>query len=230
MTEVNANDSGGKDQRRRFDLVMEVVSSNGETGEIQLLLKPDPRRYEWRDRVGERRLYDRFDDVYFAPEVWQQFAAQLPNVPMTFEAPRISDAGEYVRGRRAAVAAMLGGTPAAASFADKSEEFLQALAGDELGFVVVCIDIVDSTSLATSEHGDVYRRRVVPTLLFELSEIVPLFNGHVLKYTGDGLIAYFPEPSFMHKNDLALDCALTMHLTCSRRPERRTEGTRMARA
>jgi adenylate cyclase len=41
--------------------------------------------------------------------------------------------------------------------------------------------------------------------------VVPQFHGHVLKYGGDGLIAYFPEPSFIIKNDLAIDCALTMH-------------------
>ena len=43
-----------------------------------------------------------------------------------------------------------------------------------------------------------------------MSETVPKFHGHVLKYTGDGLIAYFPEPSFIIKNDLALDCSLTI--------------------
>ena len=44
----------------------------------------------------------------------------------------------------------------------------------------------------------------------ELSELVPKFWGYVLKYTGDGLIAYFPEPSFITMNDAALYCALTM--------------------
>ena len=32
----------------------------------------------------------------------------------------------------------------------------------------------------------------------------------MLKYTGDGLIAYFPEPGFTTKNDLAIDCALAL--------------------
>ena len=32
-----------------------------------------------------------------------------------------------------------------------------------------------------------------------MSEIIPKFHGHVLKYTGDGLIGYFPEPSFITK-------------------------------
>jgi len=51
--------------------------------------------------------------------------------------------------------------------------------------------------------------RVIPIALFEFSLAIPAFHGHVLKYTGDGLIAYFAEPSFLTKNDLALDCALT---------------------
>ena len=34
----------------------------------------------------------------------------------------------------------------------------------------------------------------------------------MLNYTGDGIIAYFPAPSFINKNDLAIDCAATMRL------------------
>jgi class 3 adenylate cyclase len=155
-------------------------------------------------------LYDKFDDVYFSPDVFKQFAEQLRKIPMTFELPpRIADADEYTQGRRAGIAAMLDGAPADGAFLDKSEQFLEALAGDRLGFVILSIDIVGSTALATSKQADAYHHLVVPTFLFELGEIVPLFNGHVLKYTGDGLIAYFPEPSFMRKNDLAIDCALT---------------------
>jgi class 3 adenylate cyclase len=55
-------------------------------------------------------------------------------------------------------------------------------------------------------------KTVISTTLYELSEIVPKFHGHVLKYTGDGLIAYFPEPSFILKNDLAIVCALTLRI------------------
>jgi class 3 adenylate cyclase len=40
--------------------------------------------------------------------------------------------------------------------------------------------------------------------------VVPLFHGHVLMCTGDGLIAFVAEPSFNSMNDLAVDCALTM--------------------
>lgn len=201
----------GKENSFRFDVVTEVLSANDETGEVELFMRPDPRRYEWRDKGSEQLLYDKFDNMYFPRDVFRQFAEQLRNLPITYEVPRIKDAQEYTRGRRMGIAAMLDGSPPVTGFADKSETFLEALAGDRLGFVVLSIDIVGSTALATSEHADGFHHLVIPTFLFELSEIVPLFNGHVLKYTGDGLIAYFPEPSFMRKNDLALDCALTMH-------------------
>ena len=46
-------------------------------------------------------------------------------------------------------------------------------------------------------------------ILDELALIVAQFNGQVLKYTGDGLIAYFTPPSYNRMNDMALDCALT---------------------
>ena len=40
--------------------------------------------------------------------------------------------------------------------------------------------------------------------------IVEKFNGYVLKFVGDGLIAYFPEPNLIGMTDNALDCAATM--------------------
>jgi class 3 adenylate cyclase len=40
--------------------------------------------------------------------------------------------------------------------------------------------------------------------------LVERFNGFVLKYVGDGLIAYFPEPNMTGMTDNALDCAATM--------------------
>jgi hypothetical protein len=49
----------------RFDFQVEVVDADPETGRVQLRLRPDPGRYEWREADGKRVLYDRFDDVYF---------------------------------------------------------------------------------------------------------------------------------------------------------------------
>jgi adenylate cyclase len=147
--------------------------------------------------------------MYFSKDVFRQMAEQLQDLPITYEKQRIDDAKTYIASRPGHIEAMLDGNGPDDGLADKSEEFLDALAGDELGFVILSIDVVGSTKLATTVDPKVYRT-VIRTLLYELSETIPLFNGHVLKYTGDGLVAYFPEPSFIRKNDLALDCALTL--------------------
>ncbi|MCD6222302.1 MAG: adenylate/guanylate cyclase domain-containing protein [Thermoplasmata archaeon] len=107
------------------------------------------------------------------------------------------------------IQARLEGIEKPPTFEDKSERFLESLAQDKLGFVIMCVDIVGSTKLSTNLESEKYAR-LISTVLYEISEIVPKFHGHVLKYTGDGLIAYFPEPSFITKNDLAIDCALTI--------------------
>lgn len=96
-----------------------------------------------------------------------------------------------------------------ATFGDPSAETLRSLLGQSLGFVILSIDLVRSTRLATQVESATYQR-ITDTLLFESAECVTKFHGQVLDYGGDGLIAYFPEPSFNRKNDMALDCGLTL--------------------
>jgi adenylate cyclase len=109
----------------------------------------------------------------------------------------------------AAIVQRLEGNEEAPGFEDKSEQFLESLACDRLEFVIASVDVVGSTRLATTLAQEKYAR-LISTVLSELGEIIPKFHGYVLKYTGDGLIAYFPSPSFITMNDLALDCVLTM--------------------
>jgi adenylate cyclase len=197
--------------RFRFDLIQEVLSVDDETRTIRVILNPDPRRYERRERDGVAYLYDKFDDLWFREkEFMASLVRQLEGQPVFFQPPRILSAADYVGSRRSEIAARLEGRATAAStLEDKSEEFLRTLEVDKLGFVILCVDIVGSTVLATTLDPRTYASTIA-IVLYELSEVVPKFHGHVLKYTGDGLIAYFPEPSFITKNDLALDCALTL--------------------
>jgi hypothetical protein len=53
--------------RFRFDLIQEVLSFGDEARTVRFLLKPDPRRYETRERDGVSYMYDKFDDLW-SPE------------------------------------------------------------------------------------------------------------------------------------------------------------------
>lgn len=195
--------------RSRFDFIQKVISINEKSGHILFELEPDPRRYEWKVINGKRELYDKFDNVYFTEECVLDSFKQLEGMPIYFERQDIENAKEYIESRRSYITAMLEGGKNEPTFRDKSEEFLESLTEDKLAFVIISLDIVGSTKLATETDPKLYARIIV-AILNELSEIIPKFHGHVLKYTGDGLIAYFPEPSFIMKNDLAIDCALTL--------------------
>lgn len=194
----------------RFDFNLEVVSFDEETKHLTLKLTPDPRRYQWCERDGERLLYDRFDDIFIPKNVLKDLFDQSLRMPMHSQIPKIDNVDEYIASRRTAVDSMLKGESTQIAFEDKSEEYLQSLEINRLEFVILSIDIVGSTKMATTMSPESYLT-LISTILYEMSSVVPKYYGHVLKYTGDGLIAYFPAPSLMFKNDAAISCAVTIH-------------------
>jgi class 3 adenylate cyclase len=202
-----------EDSLLRLDFVNSMEWKDREQGILQFVMKPDPRRYEWVEEEGRRLLYDRYDEIYFPEEVLKQLPALMEGMPIGLQPAGIAYAPAYVRDRRQRIMQKLAqGSSNEDSDVprDKSDEFLEALADHALGFAILSLDLVGSTELITRLPKDEFNL-IMETLLYECSLVVPEFHGHVLKYTGDGLIAYFPEPSFIIKNDLAIDCALTMH-------------------
>ncbi|MFH1767084.1 MAG: adenylate/guanylate cyclase domain-containing protein [Patescibacteria group bacterium] len=192
-----------------MDFVQKIVSLDEESRTFTVILEPDPRRYEWKEIEGKCYLYDKFDNIYFPEQVYFESFKQIIGKPIYFQPQKIDDAEAYIKSRQPLIVDMLEGCEHSPTFKDKSEEFLQSLAMNKLSFVIISLDIVGSTKLATAADSKTYAR-LISTVLYELSGIIPKFHGHVLKYTGDGMIAYFPEPSFITKNDLAIDCALTL--------------------
>lgn len=193
----------------RMDFVQEIISVDKDKRTITLRVIPDPRRYEWKEIEGKRYLYDKLDEALFPEKVYFDLVKQMAGQPIYFQPQEIGDAEQYVEKRVPLIQARLRGDEKPTTLVDKSEAFLDSLAEDKLQFVIMSVDIVKSTRLATELNQEKYIR-LISTTLYEMSEIIPKFYGHVLKYTGDGLIAYFPAPSFITKNDLAIDCALTI--------------------
>lgn len=198
--------------RMRMDFVVSIKSLDKETGVAEIFLMPNPKRYKTWEENGETWVFDEFDKVKFPLKIMvEAFEKSGGNVPIYYQPPQIEDAGAYVLDRLQPIREMLDGGTSPPTFEDKSEDFLRSLSADKLDFVILSLDIVGSTKLATGVNADQYAR-LISMILFEVSNVVPQFHGHVLKYTGDGIIAYFPAPSFITKNDLALDCALALRL------------------
>ncbi|HEX9913217.1 MAG TPA: adenylate/guanylate cyclase domain-containing protein [candidate division Zixibacteria bacterium] len=196
----------------RIDLKMKVIAFDEKENEFKFELEPDPRRYEWREQDGKSWLYDKLDNLWIPEDAFFKFLTNyLKDRPIGCQRPQIDPTEDYVDSRLSYVRKMLTSTDSSAELIDKSDDFLNSLAVDKLGFAILSLDIVGSTHLSNVMSPEKYMN-LISTVLFELSSVVPKFHGHVLKYTGDGIIAYFPAPSFIRMNDLAIDCAFTMHL------------------
>ena len=130
-------------------------------------------------------------------------------MPIFYERQEIAQADAYIASRLEAIEQMVRGEAPNPPLMDRSEEFLNQVEEEELGFAILSLDVVRSAE-TLQRVGDREYSRIIGAVLYEASEVLPIFHGFVLSYAGDGLIAYFPEPSFMRKNDLAFDCALTI--------------------
>jgi len=185
------------------------LSSDEKSGTIKFALKPNPKRYELKEIDGKRYLLDKFDNLLFKEEMlYKEMAKQLEGKPINLQKQEIDDIDEYIKERIPEIDATLNAaTSQPYEFIDKSEEFLASQENSTLEFAIVSIDIAASTKLANSIEHEEYLK-IVKTYIDEMSWLIPKFHGYVLKFTGDGLLAYFPAPSLIRMNDLALDCSL----------------------
>jgi len=195
--------------RRRMDFDLEVITDPA-TGERKLVYRLNPYRYEIVDDPESPMVIDRLDRFAMPlSEVTRMVEAAVHRMPVG-EGQRLGNAHAYIASRGAAIAAMLDGAAQEPHmFVDRSEEYLSSLPDGEHGFAVISLDLVGSTTLAAQLGAERYAR-VVSVLLHEFSAVVPAFHGHILKFTGDGVLIYFPPPSFVTANDCAMDCALTL--------------------
>ena len=93
---------------------------------------------------------------------------------------------------------------------ERSEQFLQQHVGSKSKLVVLYVDLVDST-LMTRDFSVEKLAAIIQMFTQEMSVAASSFNGQILKYVGDAVIAYFP----MGANDSvscssAINCAFHM--------------------
>src|SRR5579862_2020570 len=201
--------SKGRDTGFRIDFIIKPIAFDEKEHIVRFEVVPDPRRYEWQQVEGKKRLYDKLDKLLFPEDVLERCMEAMKDKPLTFEKQEIDDAKSYVGSRRSRVENLLEGKADPPTFSDPSDEFLRSLNNGQHDFVILSLDLCGSTKLATTLSSTTYVR-VIETALFVISAPAPLFHGHVLKYTGDVIIAYFPAPSFIRKNDLGLHASMTM--------------------
>jgi adenylate cyclase len=93
---------------------------------------------------------------------------------------------------------------------ERSEQFLQQHVGSKLKLVVLYVDLVDST-LMTRDFSVDKLATIIQMFTQEMSVAASNFNGQILKYVGDAVIAYFPiEVNDSVSCSSAINCAFHM--------------------
>ena len=197
------------DKVYRFDLIQELVSYDEKTHLAKFKLTPNPERYEWKAIDGQKYLCDKMEPFRFSENVFAEMMLDMKGKALYYVKPDIDNIVDYIESRVPKIRKFLASSESHYEFKDKSEDFLQSMSNDEMSFVILCIDIFGSTKLS-EELSSEQNSKIIQIFSKELAAIVDAYQGFVLKYVGDGLIAYFPKPSQLGMEDNAVDCAVTM--------------------
>lgn len=166
----------------------------------------NPERYDYIDKKGEEGYFDKFEKIFIPLEELKKALPYLDGMPIYYSPPEIRDIDEYLKERMLEIRRHLKEKSRMYHFEDKSEEFLSGLSKDKMRFVILSIDLVGSTVLSQKISPE-ENAKILQLFSREMALIIGKFNGFVLKFLGDGIVAYFPEPNFIGMHDNAVDCS-----------------------
>ncbi|MFQ3275111.1 MAG: adenylate cyclase [Candidatus Nanohaloarchaea archaeon] len=195
----------------RMDFVTELVEVNDEDGTFKMLAIPDPERYEERTIDGEEGYWDTFEEFFIPKEEMQRAAKRsADDLPFYYTPRKIDNINDHIDSRREDIRNTMSSGLPEHEFEDASEQKLEELAEEnDTRFIILVIDIEGSTELSQRLDSD-ENTKIIQLFQQEMSILVDVFQGYVLKYGGDGLIAYFPDPDYIGMHDNAIDCATSM--------------------
>ena len=206
-----------KDNLHRTDLIIDGFEVDAKTGQQSVILRLDPERYKYGESNGGKGYFDKFDGTFIPNDVFKKMFSGMQGLPIFDSLPKSQDMDLLFESRKQEIRSFLDGRLGEYQFQDLSEEFLSKL-GESEGrkCVILSIDIKGSTKMS-QELSEKDNAKIISLFSREMATLVANFNGLILKFLGDGLICYFPEPNFIGMTDNAIFCASAMRefiLTC----------------
>jgi len=90
---------------------------------------------------------------------------------------------------------------------NRGQEFLLNHVDSKLSLVIMYADLVGSTKMSMALPVE-RMAKIIKAFLYELSSVVKNYNGFLLKYVGDAVIAFFPSGFNKYLScDTAFQCA-----------------------
>lgn len=189
----------------RMDFDIKIIEKTAD-GRLVIEFIPRPERYSIKEINGVEGYWDKFDEKFISFNVFAEAVENMGNLPVFYRENPIKDVKRYTKERIDYLNLNLENNMEKYQYYDESEEFLDSLKEVTLRFVILSIDIVGSTKMSQKLSLE-DNAKVIQLYSSEVSQLIKCFGGYVLKFQGDGILAYFPEPSYIGMNDSAIECA-----------------------
>ncbi|MBE6494106.1 MAG: adenylate/guanylate cyclase domain-containing protein [Methanosphaera stadtmanae] len=188
----------------RFDFKIMDYSRDPETGHLHTLSTLDPDRYELINTKDKKGYWDKFDQCFIPMEVCENIFKQMLNTPILAPGPKIDNIAEYFFERYNLLDTYFSEDTKIELSA--SEEILYQANKNNVYFNFMSIDLVESTNISRKVNNKT-NARIKMLFLKETENIIRKFGGHIFKFEGDGLIAFYTSYNISSKIDNSLDCA-----------------------
>ncbi len=180
--------------------------SNGQS----YIIKLDPTRYVEKYKDNKRYYYDKITKTFIPEEVFMIMLEELITQPI--KSPKVTFA--EICSTLLQVRERISNTLSRGFEFDEaimpSDDILKKHLNTKMNMIILYVDIVGSTTLSQSLSAD---KLAILIKIFaqEMSYLVTAYNGYILKYAGDSVIAFFPiidKSNEVAKN--AVNCARSM--------------------
>lgn len=196
----------------RIDFDMELIDSDKSTNQVLLKLTLNPERYELVEKDGNELYRDKFTDFYFPSELIGKLLEQSEKLQPQYSPHSLDNPEEYFKNRLREIKGYFNKDVSVDEFiANEEENFLEKNINSEMDFVFLSVDIVNSTEISRTLDTSL-SSEIKNLFLTEMGLLLLRFNGKVLKYVGDEVLAYFHNPDLLGKTDNAINCASIMRI------------------
>ena len=191
-------------------IIDKVVRRNGREKKVQFSVILDPKRYEERIVNGEKGFFDKVEKIFVPEAVFRILMDEMITQPIQSAESKIEDLYTHILESQTRVGrAIMQGLKFETAIVP-SEKYLEDHLNTKLNVVVLYVDIAGSTSIGMVLPADKLAT-MIKIFVQEMSYLVSGYNGYVLKYAGDSVIAYFPaKTNLAEVCGNAINCARSM--------------------
>lgn len=181
--------------KRYLELVIDkLVRKAGRNKKVQFTVRLDPNRYERRTVRGEKGFFDKNEKIFIPEVVFKILMDEMTVQPIKSAESKIEDLYAYILESQVRVKHAFRQGLKFETAIVPSEQYLKKHLNTMLNVVVLYIDIAGSTSLGM-RLPPAKLATMIKIFVQEMSFLVSGYQGYVLKYAGDSVIAYFPAES-----------------------------------